>query len=103
MAWFPWIVWFLALVACPVAISVIGVVYKHTGPPALNGPQPWAAAVVDGLAYAHIAVSVIAAVAVAVLTRGSFRWVAWLAILVIGAVASVLWFGAEMSTTGVYL
>ena len=101
--WFPWIVWLLALVACPVAITVIGVVYEHTGPPALNGPQPWAAGVVDGLAFAHLAVSFIAAVAVAVLTRGAFRWVAWLAILVIGAVAFVLWFGAYTSITGNYL
>jgi hypothetical protein len=102
-AWFPWVVWFFALVACPVAIAVIGVVYEHTGPPAFSGPRPWAAGVVDGLAFAHIAVSVIAAVGVAVLTRGGFRWVAWLVISVIGTAAFVVWLGAKMSTTGVYL
>ena len=102
-AWFPWIVWFLALVACPVAISIIAIVYEHTGPPPWNGPRPWAARVVDGLAFAQAAVSVIAAVTVVVLTRGPFRWVAWLAILAIGAVAIVLWLGAAMSTRGVYL
>ena len=30
--WFPWVVWFLALTACPVAISVAGNVYSNHGP-----------------------------------------------------------------------
>jgi hypothetical protein len=65
--WLPWVLWSLALAACPIAIEVIGEEYVNTGPPALGGPLPWAARVVDNLGLAHLGVSVVASVSVVVL------------------------------------
>jgi hypothetical protein len=101
--WLPWVVWFFALMACPVAIAVIGTVYKRTGPPIWSGPRPWAEPVVEGLAFSQYVVSVIASVAVVALTRSAYCWLAWVAVLAIGAVTFLLSLGAAMSTTGVYL
>ena len=47
--------------------------------------------------------SVIASIAVVVLTRQSFRWLAWAAIPAIGAFTVVLLLGALMATIGAYL
>jgi hypothetical protein len=98
--WLPWVLWSLALTACPVAITVVGALYENHGPPDDNR---WPARVVYGLGWAQWGVSVIAAIAVIVLTRGPYRWLAWAAILVIGMVTVVLYFGAAMATTGAYL
>ena len=49
--WLPWVFWSLMLAGCPVAIDVIGIVYEHNGPPAWNGPRPWAAQVIYILVY----------------------------------------------------
>lgn len=100
--WLPWVLWSLALATCPIAIAVVGTVYEHTGSPALSGLRPWAAHLVDGLWFAHSCVSVVASASVVVLTRG-YRWLAWVAILVIGVIAGVLPLGATMTTTGIYL
>jgi hypothetical protein len=98
--WLPWVLWFLALAACPVAITVVGALYEYHGPPDYNR---WAARLVHGLGYAQLGVSVVSSVAVIALTRGSYRWLAWAAILAIGVVTVVLHFGAAMATTGGYL
>jgi hypothetical protein len=102
-SWLPWVLWSLALATCPIATAVVGIVYEHTGPPAFSGPRPWAARVVDGLGFAHLGVSVVASVAVVVLTRGGYRWLAWAAILTMGVFAALLLLGATMATTGIYL
>jgi hypothetical protein len=101
--WLPWVLWSLSLAACPVAITVVGTVFEHTGPPAFNGPRPWAARVVDRLCYAHLWVSAVASIAVVVLSRGGYRWLAWASILGIGVLATLVGLGAAMATTGVYL
>ena len=98
--WFPWVVWFLALTACPVAISEVGTEYTNHGPIAYDRV---ATRVVNGLGLAQLGVSVIASIAVVVLTRRSFRWWAWAAILAIGAFTLVIHLGAVMKTTGAYL
>jgi hypothetical protein len=98
--WIPWVLWSLALTACPVAIAVLGTVYEYHGTPLYNR---WATRAVDILGFAQLGVSVIASVAVVVLTRGSYRWLAWAAVLAIGALAFLLYFGAMMATTGAYL
>jgi hypothetical protein len=98
--WFPWVIWFLALTACPVAISVVGTVYTNHGPIAYDRV---ATRVVNGLGLAQLGVSVIASIAVVALTRRSFRWLAWAPILAIGAFTVVLLVGASMATTGAYL
>jgi hypothetical protein len=71
--WFPWLIWALALMACPVAISVVGAVNEHHGP--LDYDRV-AARVVRGLGLAQLGVSVIASIAVVVLARRSLRWLA---------------------------
>ena len=88
-AWFPWVVWFLALVACPVAISVIGAVYKNHGPPD-HDHKIWTYDVVCKLGLAHVVVSIVASVAVVLLARGPGRWLAWAAVPVIGLIAAVV-------------
>jgi hypothetical protein len=85
--WLPWVLWSLALMACPVAITVVGT--THSVPHemyicAAAGPLPWIHRVVDGLCFVHFVVSVVASVAVVVLTRGGHRWLAWAAILAHG-------------------
>jgi hypothetical protein len=98
------VIWSLALAACPVAIVIVGAFNVHTGPPVYDGmPLPWAARVVDGLGIAQVCVSVIGSIAVVVLARGAYRWLAWLAIIVIGMTTAVLHLIASMQTTGVYL
>jgi hypothetical protein len=101
--WLPWTLWSLALVTCPIATAVVGTVYEHTGPPALGGPRPWAAEVVDVLFVAHLGVSVVGSVAVVVMTRSGYRWLAWVAILAIAMFGALIRLGATMATTGVYL
>jgi hypothetical protein len=101
--WLPWALWCLALAASPAAMIVVGGVYQRTGPPAFTGPRPWATRVVDGLCYAHLVASVVASVSVVLLGRGGVRWLAWVAILVIGIFTCVVALGAMMSTTGVSL
>jgi hypothetical protein len=80
---------------------VVGTVYEHRGPPNYLGPLPLATRVVRGLVYAHWGVSMLASVAVVLLTHGAKRWFAWAAILAIGGVASLLGLGAAMATSGI--
>ena len=85
---------------CPIAIAVVGNVYEHHGPPVNDC---LAARVVDWLGLAHLGIMVIASVAVVVLTAGSYRWLAWAAILTVGVLGFLLYFGAATATTGEYL
>jgi hypothetical protein len=59
--------------------------------------------VVEGLSTAQVVVSVVASVAVVVLTRDDRRWLAWAIIVAIGAFAWYVALGAWMSITGIYL
>ncbi len=101
----PWVVWSLMLVTCPIAISYIGEVYRHTGPPDFGHqfPLPWAYLMVRRLAVAHLGVTVIAWFAVLVLTRGYRRWLAWAVVLAVSVYTALVTLGASMSTTGIYL
>ena len=81
--WIPWVIWSLCYTACPAAIAMVGALYKHNGPPDYDR---FATRVVDGLGFAQLGVSVIASIAVVVLTRGSYRWLAWAAVLAIARV-----------------
>jgi hypothetical protein len=98
--WFPWVLWSLALMACPAAIPIVGALYEYQGPPDYNR---WAYRVVNGLGFAQLSISVIASVSVVVLARGAYRWLAWAAVLAIGALTVLLHLGAAMATTGAYL
>ena len=98
--WVPWAVGWLGLAACPIAISVVDTVYEYHGPPAYDR---WAAHVVRWLGLAHLGVMVIASVGVVVLTAGSYRWLAWAAILAVGVLGLLLYLGAAMATTRAYL
>src|SRR5271166_453077 len=64
--WLSWVLWSLALLACPLAIAAVMACAHRTG----TGLHAWAAHVVDVLWVAHLGVLVLAAVAVVVLTRG---------------------------------
>jgi hypothetical protein len=101
--WLSWAVWLLFLMACPIAIGVVAAITRPSGPPTLSGPLPWAARIIEGLGYAQAAVSVAAAITVVVLTRGVRRWLAWAGILLVGALAWLMCFGALMDITGNYL
>jgi hypothetical protein len=101
--WFPWVLWCLALAACPLAIAVVGTVCERTGPPAFTGPRPWPTRVVDALCYTHLWVSVIASMSVVLLLREGRSWIGWGAIIVIGVFTAFVALSAVMSTTGVYL
>jgi hypothetical protein len=101
--WLPWAAWSLMLAVCPVAIAVVGELFPRVGPPVFTGPRPWAARVVDSLVSSHIAASVVAAMAVVVLTRGGYRWLAWAAIVLVAPITGLFALGAAMATTGVYL
>ena len=101
--WLPWVFWSLMLAACPVAIWVVSIAFPHYGPPALYGPRPWAAQVVDILCDVHLGVSIVASVSVVFLARDGYRWLAWAAILAVGLFTAFLALGAVMMTTGVYL
>jgi hypothetical protein len=98
--WVPWAVWSFGLAACPIAIAVVGTVYEYHGPPVYDR---WAARVVEWLGLTHLGIMVIASVVVVVLTAGSYRWLAWAAILAVGVLGFLLYFGAAMATTGAYL
>jgi hypothetical protein len=102
-SWLPWAVWLLFLVSCPIATWVVAAVDPSIGPPAFGGPLPWAARVVERLGDAQVVVSVVAAVAVVVLTRGMRRWLAWAGILLVGVFAWLLCLHAWMAITGIYL
>ncbi len=97
--WVFLLLWFLALIACPVAICVVDAVTLHV---VYN--ELWVVRLVEGLGYAQLVVSVVASISVVVLVRGQGRWVAWAAILAVGAwtwLASLwasngtLWWGFE--------
>jgi hypothetical protein len=96
--WLPWVLWLSALAACPVAMIVVAV--THVSPPHPSGPPPWAFHLVGGLFTAHLAVSVVAAIAVVVLARGGWRWLFWAALLPIGVMAAYVCLCAEMATSG---
>ena len=98
--WVPWAVWSFGLAACPIAIAVVGTVYEYHGPPDYDR---WARRVVECLGLAHLGIMVIASIAVVVLTPGSYRWLAWVAILAVGLLGFLLYFGAAMATKGAYL
>jgi hypothetical protein len=98
--WLPWVLWSMALAACPVSITVVGALYEYQGPPIYDR---FAKRVVDGLSFAHLWVSVIASIAVMVLTRGSYRWLGWAVVVAVAMLTFVLYFGAAMATTGAYL
>ena len=57
--------------------------------------RPGRYAVLNGLGLVQLGVSVIASIAVVVLTRQSFRWLAWAAILAIGTFTVVLHLGSD--------
>ena len=98
--WVPWVLWSLGLATCPVAIAVVGNVYEYHGTPVYDR---WATRVVEWLGLAHLGVMVIGSVVVVVLTAGSYRWLAWAAILAVGVLGFLVYFGAAMATTGAYL
>ncbi len=98
--WIPWLLWLVPLLACPAAITVIGVRHEYHGPPDMSR---WAYLAVQELASAHAIVSTTAAIIVVLLTRGSDRWVAWAVIFLIGLFTGFLIFVANMSTSGAYL
>jgi hypothetical protein len=98
--WFPWAVWSLTLMACPVAITIVGVLCQTHVPGNLDGPATRA---VFALAFAQFGVSVIASIVVVVLARGAYRWLAWAGVLVIGALTDFVHAFAAMATTGYYL
>ena len=50
----------------------------------------WVARMLERLILAHLGIMVIAAVAVVVLTAGSYRWLAWAAILAAGVLGFLL-------------
>ena len=98
--WGPWAVWSLGLAACPIAMAVLDTVYEYGGPPVYDR---WVACVLEWLGLAHLGIMVIASVVVVVLTAGSYRWLAWAAILAVGVLGFLLYFGAAMATTGAYV
>jgi hypothetical protein len=98
--WLPWAVWSLGLATCPVAIAVVGTLYEYHGRPPVY--DRWPARVVDGLGLAQLGVMVIASVVVVVLTRGSYRWLAWAGVLAAGVLTWYVCFAAAMATTGNY-
>jgi hypothetical protein len=98
--WLPWVLWSLGLATCPVALAVVGSVYEYHGPPVYDR---WAYRVVQWLGLAQLGVMVIASVVVVVLTAGSYRWLGWAAVVAVGVLAFLLYFGAAMATTGAYL
>ena len=57
---------------------------RHTSALRTPGVLPWITRVVGWLCFAHLGVSVVASIAVVVLTRGDSRWFAWAAILAHG-------------------
>jgi hypothetical protein len=79
---------------------VVGTVHEYHGPPVYDR---CAARVVEWLGLAHLGIMVIASVVVVVLTAGSYRWLAWAAILAVGVLGFLLYFGAAVATTGAYL
>jgi hypothetical protein len=85
--WLPWVLWFLALMACPVAMVVVRWVCESHEPPIRDD---WVDRVLARLGVAHLGVSAIASLAVVVLTRGVYRLLAWAAILAIDAVGFVV-------------
>jgi hypothetical protein len=98
--WLPWVIWTLALLTCPVAMYAIGALYRRVGPPSYDVV---AARVVEALGLAHLVVSVVASIAVVILTRGFFRWLAWAAVIVIGAFTAWAQLINVMETTGYWL
>jgi hypothetical protein len=98
--WLPWLIWSLALTACPAAIAVVGPVYQHHGPSVYDRIVT---RVVNGLGFVQLGLSVIASIVVVVLTPNSYRWLAWAAVLTVGAFTVILLLGALMATTGAYL
>jgi hypothetical protein len=85
--WLPWMIWLLALLGCPIATRVVEF-YRSVGAPGFCGPLA-TLQLVDGLVLAHLAIFVVASIAVVVLTRGPRRWLAWTAMVVIGIVAFI--------------
>jgi hypothetical protein len=81
------VLWLVALMSCPIAACVVPVVANRAG---RRWSLDWTIRVIEGLAYAHLAVSVIAWILVVVLARGGGRWVARAAILTIGVWAFVM-------------
>jgi hypothetical protein len=72
---------------------LVGTVYEYHGPPVYDR---WAARVLEWLLLAHLGIMVIASVTVVVLTAGSYCWLAWAAILAVGVLGCLLYFGAAM-------
>jgi hypothetical protein len=106
--WLPWVLWCLTLVACPIAIAVLGTLYErhvplHLGPLGFNEPLPWPTRVVESLIPTLLVVSVIASTHVFWLARGKTRWLAWGVVVALLAFTWLLGFGAWMATTGIYL
>jgi hypothetical protein len=87
--WLPWAVWLAALLACPAAMWGVAAMMVKASPRNPGGPAPSRDfRPLEGLIVGQVAASVVASVAVVVLTRGHWRWLAWAAILVIGALAA---------------
>jgi hypothetical protein len=82
--WLPWVVWFSMLLVCPVAIGVVEGHFPYSEHPHGSQVRLRAGKLVEAFGYTHLGLSTLAAVAVVVLTRGYYRWLAWAAILLVG-------------------
>ncbi len=103
--WLPWVIWSSMLVVCPVAVIVLTARYGHptvsfTVVPPMDPGRAWALRMLNVACFVHMGLSVIAALAVVVLTRGYRRWIAWSAILFIGIIDLGLVLSASESIIG---
>ncbi len=103
--WLPWVVWSSMLVVCPVAVIVLKARYGHptisfTVVPPMDPGRAWALEMLNVFCYVHVGLSIIAAIAVVVLTRGYGRWIAWAGILFIGIIGLGLVSSASESIIG---
>lgn len=100
-----WVLWWVVLLICPIAIVELNRLYGGRGNPLpFNTPRPWAADAVVSLTSVHmLGCSVVAAIVVAALTRGERALLAWIVIVGIGIFTFLMCLGAEMSITGNWL
>jgi hypothetical protein len=107
---------YTTLIACPVAIMVLGVAcgrdrpywvepgWPGEFPGGWNPPLPWPSRAVDLLMVAHSALSLVASISLCWTERGwRSRLLDFVGIGVLWIVAGACWLGASMATTGVYL
>lgn len=100
-----WLLWGLSLLACPVAMVILGAVYYQ--PPSSESftkPLLWPWYAVQGLFWCHIGLSVMAAVAALWLVSGWPRLlIAWLVVVVMIGITAWVTLGASMAVSGRYL